>query len=210
MGRLLLLLLLRLGDGEVEEEDHSNDEEDEDSSSEQSEGAATTSSLSGSDDCVEAKVDSTTNGGSSSGGGGGSGGSTKKAKKAKKAGLRKGKWTVRFVYYSLILVVSVLSFCFAPLCLAQATPVFKNSPHPSLCPQTYYVHVIATHTQQPEEEAYSTAVIRHFRAGLLRLPDGLTLRGYLAEKLNCDPMRITKKYAGAACLGKRTFSFQDR
>ena len=66
------------------------------------------------------------------------------------------------------------------------------------------------HTQQPEEEAYSTAVIRHFRAGLLRLPDGLTLRGYLAEKLNCDPMRITKKYAGAACLGKRTFSFQDR
>lgn len=38
----------------------------------------------------------------------------------------------------------------------------------------------------------------------------MTLRGYLAEKLNCDPMRITKKYAGAACLGKRTFSFQDR
>ena len=133
-------------DDEDEEEDHSNDEEDEDSSSEQSEGAATTSSLSGSDDCVEAKVDSTTNGGSSSGGGGGSGGSTKKAKKAKKAGLRKGKWTVRFVYYSLVLVVSVLSFCLAPLCLVQATPVFKNSPHPSLCPQTYYVHVIATDT----------------------------------------------------------------
>jgi hypothetical protein len=63
---------------------------------------------------------------------------------------------------------------------------------------------------QPEEEAYSTAVIRHFRSGLLRIEDGMTLRGYLAEKLNCDPMRITKKYAGAACLGKRTFAFQDR
>ena len=80
---------------------------------------------------------------------------------------------------------------------------FQELTPPLSCSQTYY-------TQQPEEEAYSTAVIRHFRAGLLRLPDGLTLRGYLAEKLNCDPMRITKKYAGAACLGKRTFSFQDR
>ena len=31
----------------------------------------------------------------------------------------------------------------------------------------------------------------------------MTLRSYLAEKLNCDPMRITKKFAGASCLGKR-------
>lgn len=29
------------------------------------------------------------------------------------------------------------------------------------------------------------------------------LKSYLAEKLMCDPMRITKKYAGASCLGKR-------
>jgi hypothetical protein len=37
----------------------------------------------------------------------------------------------------------------------------------------------------------------------MTLPEGKTLRSYLAEKLQCDPMRITKKYAGAACLGKR-------
>ena len=53
-------------------------------------------------------------------------------------------------------------------------------------------------------------MIQHFRAGILRLPDGMTLRGYLAARLNCDPMRITKKYAGASCLGKRTFSFCER
>ena len=37
----------------------------------------------------------------------------------------------------------------------------------------------------------------------MALPEGKTLRSYLAEKLQCDPMRITKKFAGASCLGKR-------
>jgi hypothetical protein len=36
------------------------------------------------------------------------------------------------------------------------------------------------------------------------------MRSYLADKLNCDPMRITKKYAGASCLGRRVFHFRDR
>jgi hypothetical protein len=42
----------------------------------------------------------------------------------------------------------------------------------------------------------------------LNLPEnvgGITLRTYLAEKLGCEPMRITKKYTGASCLGKRAF-----
>jgi hypothetical protein len=34
---------------------------------------------------------------------------------------------------------------------------------------------------------------------------GTTLRSYLSEKLGCDPMRITKKYTGASCLGKRVY-----
>jgi hypothetical protein len=32
----------------------------------------------------------------------------------------------------------------------------------------------------------------------------------LADKLNCDPMRVTKKYAGASCLGRRVYLFRDR
>ena len=44
----------------------------------------------------------------------------------------------------------------------------------------------------------------------MTLPEGATLRSYLADKLNCDPMRITKKYAGASCLGRRVYHFRDR
>lgn len=61
-----------------------------------------------------------------------------------------------------------------------------------------------------EEEEYTMRIIQHFRTGLLSLPDGHTLRSYLAEKLNCDPMRITKKFSGASCLGKRVYNLCDR
>jgi hypothetical protein len=63
---------------------------------------------------------------------------------------------------------------------------------------------------KPEEEEYTMRIIQHFRTGLLSLPDGHTLRSYLAEKLNCDPMRITKKFSGASCLGKRVYNLCDR
>lgn len=66
------------------------------------------------------------------------------------------------------------------------------------------------YTTQPEEEEYTMRIIQHFRTGLLSLPDGHTLRSYLAEKLNCDPMRITKKFSGASCLGKRVYNLCDR
>ena len=56
-----------------------------------------------------------------------------------------------------------------------------------------------------EEETFATRLIQLFNQGLLVLPEGMTLRSYLAEKLNCDPMRITKKFTGASCLGKRVF-----
>lgn len=45
---------------------------------------------------------------------------------------------------------------------------------------------------------------------MLTLPEGATLRSYLADKLNCDPMRVTKKYAGASCLGRRAYHLRDR
>ena len=61
-----------------------------------------------------------------------------------------------------------------------------------------------------EEEEFTTRIIHYFNTGILTLPEGTTLRSYLAEKLNCDPMRITKKYAGASCLGKRVYHLCDR
>lgn len=33
------------------------------------------------------------------------------------------------------------------------------------------------------------------------IQEGMTLRGLLAQMLDCDPMRITKKFAGTSCLG---------
>jgi hypothetical protein len=56
-----------------------------------------------------------------------------------------------------------------------------------------------------EEEAYVARVIHDFNCGFLYAPAGTTLRSYLSEKLQCDPMRITKKFTGDACIGKRVF-----
>lgn len=53
-----------------------------------------------------------------------------------------------------------------------------------------------------EEETYVARVIKDFNSGYLRAPAGTTLRTYLSDKLHCDPMRITKKFTGDACIGK--------
>ena len=42
-----------------------------------------------------------------------------------------------------------------------------------------------------EEEAYANRLIQEFKAGLLPLTDGTTLRTFLSKLLNCDPMRIS-------------------
>lgn len=60
-------------------------------------------------------------------------------------------------------------------------------------------------SQQNEEEALTARIIHYFSLGVLQLPDGTTLRAYLAQKLDCDPMRITKKFTGTNCLGKRVY-----
>ncbi|KAG5185482.1 hypothetical protein JKP88DRAFT_133848, partial [Tribonema minus] len=61
-----------------------------------------------------------------------------------------------------------------------------------------------------EEEAYTERIIHYFNTGVLQLPEGTTLRAYLAKKLQCDPMRITKKFTGSSCLGKRVYHSCER
>lgn len=34
---------------------------------------------------------------------------------------------------------------------------------------------------------------------------GTTLRTFLSKLLNCDPMRISKKFVGQNCIGKQVF-----
>lgn len=53
-----------------------------------------------------------------------------------------------------------------------------------------------------EEEYYANRLIYEFKSGLLPLTDGTTLRTFLSKLLNCDPMRISKKFVGQNCIGK--------
>jgi hypothetical protein len=46
-----------------------------------------------------------------------------------------------------------------------------------------------------EEQLYASALIDGFLKGLLDIPQGTTLRSFLAEQLCCNPMRISKKLA---------------
>jgi hypothetical protein len=56
-----------------------------------------------------------------------------------------------------------------------------------------------------EEEAYTKRLISEFKRGVLPLSDGTTLRTFLSRLLNCDPMRISKKFVGVSCIGKQVF-----
>lgn len=56
-----------------------------------------------------------------------------------------------------------------------------------------------------EEETYANAIIEAFEKGALQgCENGCTLRAYLSRKLHCQPMRISKKYAGKS-IGKQVF-----
>lgn len=56
-----------------------------------------------------------------------------------------------------------------------------------------------------EEETIANQLVIDFEIGqLIDCEEGCTLRSYLARKLNCAPMRISKKFAGR-CVGKVIF-----
>mmetsp|Transcript_20075 Transcript_20075/g.18228 ORF Transcript_20075/g.18228 Transcript_20075/m.18228 type:complete len:315 (+) Transcript_20075:69-1013(+) len=60
----------------------------------------------------------------------------------------------------------------------------------------------------PEEESFANRLISDFEAGRLKdCDDGCTLRSYLARRLRCAPMRISKKFTGR-CIGKLVFARQ--
>ena len=51
-----------------------------------------------------------------------------------------------------------------------------------------------------EETAYAEALLGEFESGLLPLVDGTLLRVFVAAVLNCDPMRVSKKFAGRGAV----------
>ena len=61
-----------------------------------------------------------------------------------------------------------------------------------------------------EEEAFAFTVIQQFQAGTLNIPETATLRQCLSVALNCDAMRISKKFAGPYSIGKQVFTPLDK
>lgn len=57
----------------------------------------------------------------------------------------------------------------------------------------------------PEEETFTNTIIHYFKRGLLDIEDGTSLRWYLAKRLNCEAMRVTKKLKGNSSIGKQIF-----
>jgi hypothetical protein len=64
------------------------------------------------------------------------------------------------------------------------------------------------HTQD-EEERYARCLIQSYAAGLFELPRGQTLRFFIATKLRCSPMRVTKKFPGSTLLLLPSFRRMD-
>lgn len=57
-----------------------------------------------------------------------------------------------------------------------------------------------------KEETFAQSLITLFQQGkLYDCDEGATLRSYLSKKLNCSPMRISKKYAGLG-IGKHIYN----
>jgi hypothetical protein len=147
--------------------------------------------------------------------GGGTGGTTAAVmnKVSKRTGLRKGKWTVSVYNNKMcVFLVEIVSHClFLYRCKINRCVVLAQKTYIRFSPNTHITQhslssslsFIKHHKKQVEEEEYATRYIHYFSSGLLTLPEGTTLRASLADKLHCDPMRITKKYAGASCLGSK-------
>lgn len=94
-----------------------------------------------------------------------------------------------------------------PIAVAGMTPLQPHTPLTQAMAQQKprQVNTLRRGKWTVEEEAYVARVIQDFNSGYLNAPAGTTLRSYLSDKLHCDPMRITKKFTGDACIGKRVF-----
>ncbi len=60
-----------------------------------------------------------------------------------------------------------------------------------------------------EEESFAKNLIIQFESGTAKdCEEGCTLRAYLARRLNCAPMRVSKKFAGKV-IGKVRFPIHN-
>jgi hypothetical protein len=88
------------------------------------------------------------------------------------------------------------------IAVAASAPVFAAQ-QPAADAKTKKLSALRRGKWTQEEESYANRLIQEFKNGLLPLTDGTTLRTFLSKLLNCDPMRISKKFVGSNCIGKQ-------
>mmetsp|Transcript_14051 Transcript_14051/g.18258 ORF Transcript_14051/g.18258 Transcript_14051/m.18258 type:complete len:231 (-) Transcript_14051:121-813(-) len=83
----------------------------------------------------------------------------------------------------------------------------KNDSNPATLSHIGHIGYQRSGKWNKEEEEYAQQIVNQFRSGLLQLSEGTTLRQYLSEKLQCDPMRVTKKFCAGfgGPIGKQIF-----
>lgn len=87
--------------------------------------------------------------------------------------------------------------CAAPVTAVRVVRAFRDAPN-SMARKGKW---------SADEHKYANMMMKQFQAGALPLVDGLHLRGFIASVLQCDPLRVTKKYTGHA-IGKQNFFYQ--
>eukprot|EP01039_Chlorochromonas_danica_P008722 gene8725-9612_t len=97
------------------------------------------------------------------------------------------------------------SFYAPPYLMAPTTAWMAHHPAAMALPPGYRKVTWRKGKWFDEEENYTKKLIEVFSNGYLNLAGGTTLRSFLSERLSCDPMRITKKFAGSSCIGKQVY-----
>ncbi|TMW58672.1 hypothetical protein Poli38472_010231 [Pythium oligandrum] len=87
--------------------------------------------------------------------------------------------------------------CSTPVTTVKIFRVFQNLPN----------SMVRKGKWSSDEHKYANMMMKQFQMGAVPLVDGLHLRGFIANLLQCDPLRVTKKYSGHA-IGKQNFFYQ--
>ena len=123
-----------------------------------------------------------------------------KSKRAS-SGLRRGKWTPEEEGYVSSANSASASLFFTRLPSVNAAPCFLYRTQCVNMTPSSGKPVVKLHCATAA--SYALRLIAEFKVGLLPLTDGTTLRTFLSKLLHCDPMRISKKFVGANCIGKQ-------
>ncbi|KAF4045919.1 hypothetical protein GN244_ATG01753 [Phytophthora infestans] len=85
--------------------------------------------------------------------------------------------------------------------LVQADAVIKRRPPKT--PSSPSSNYLRSGVWSLAEEEYAAALVSFFLEGLLDLPEGLTLRKFLAEKLRCNRRRVSMKLGTESLAGRK-------